>query len=185
MNKKKFFQIYTGDYTNIGYHDGIEDGKQGKPKSHFGILTQRHWMNYIIHFNKSGQTYSSGYNNGHEDGLRIHENIYHERIPLQQGVTMSNLERYDRVLAGLTTAKNGIKSNISQLESALTHYDRQIEAMQSIGFLEDYTKQLKAYNGLNTRINGLKQVLEQVIRKIADIETNIRALKADAEKKPE
>ena len=95
---------------------------------------------------------------------------------------MSNLENYNRVLSGLETAKNDIIRNINQLNSSLAHYDRQIEAMKSVGFLDDYTKQLRSYNGLKIRIDGLNGVLEEFLKKIEDIKKSIEILKADADK---
>lgn len=176
MSKTPFYRIYTGDYTAVGYQNGVADGKQGKPKSHFGML-KRHWFNYFWKSQESSNSYSAGYNSGHQDGLKIRENIYH-----QTGAGSMNLEHYERILTGLRTAENNVRQNINQLESSLAHYERQINAMQSAGFLEDYAVQLRKQQGLELRIKKLQELLEELLCKLKEIEQRILALKADAER---
>lgn len=176
MSKTPIYRIYTGDYSAVGYRDGVADGKQGKPKSHFGML-KRHWFNYLWKFRESGSSYCTGYNTGYEGGLKIRENIYH-----QTGESTMSLESYDRILAGLHTATNNVRLNINQLESSLAHYEQQINAMQSAGLLEDYAVQLRKHQGLEMRIKKLQEFLEELLRKLKEIEQQISALKAEAQR---
>lgn len=148
-------------------------------------MTKRHFVNFFWRSDDAHKSYVDGYDKGYDGGLRIRENIYHEQLKqtnsLTTGTSMSNLQRYDRVLAALQTAKGNIKQNINQLQSQLACYSRQIEAMKQVGFLEDYTEKLKVYNGLKIRIDGLKEFLYQVIHKIKEIEMHIQELKRKAD----
>ncbi len=78
------------------------------------------------------------------------------------------------------TAKGNTQRNIEELESELNHYSRQIEALQQVGFLEDYTEKLKTYKGLKQRIDKLQEFLHQVIHKIIEIEGYVQQLKIDS-----
>lgn len=184
--KNKLWRLYTGDYTDVGYHIGETQAKQGKPKSFFGLLTNIHWVNHIWQARQAQSSLSQGIKKGYDNQLFAQTmQSQFARTPQPSdttGATMSNLENYNRILSGLETAKHNIELNINQLSSSLAHYDRQIEAMKDVGFLDDYTKQLRSYNGLKIRIDGLNGVLEEFLKKIEDIKKSIEILKADADK---
>lgn len=184
--KNKLWRIYTGDYTNIGYRIGENQAKQGKPKTFFGVLTNIHLVNHIWQARQAQASLSQGINKGYDNQLfaqTMQSQLIHTQQPSDtKGATMSNLENYNQILSGLETAKHNIELNISQLSSSLVHYDRQIEAMKSVGFLDDYAKQLQSYNGLKIRIDGLNGFLQEILKKIADIKKDIEDLKADANK---
>lgn len=194
-NEKHTFQrIYTGDYSSIGYQDGVTDAAHNKPKSHWGVLTKRHWLNFIWQPKQSGHSYATGYNKGYDDKLlsatlsqanptispATNQQSINTQPTNQQGHPMSNLENYNRILSGLETAKNNIHLNITQLNEALALYSNQIEKMQEAGFLEDYADKLKAYNGLKTRIDGLQSILEQTLSQIINIQNSIGILRSQA-----
>lgn len=185
--KDKIWRIYTGDYSDVGYPLGENWAKQGKPRNSWGFsyVFHKNFINQFWQANYSDQTLKDSFYRGY-DNQQLAKTITHTQkstSPLiPQGVTMSNLERYDRILVGLRTARDNIKLNIRQLGDTLSDYSNQIEAMKSSGFLEDYADKLKAYNGLKMRIDGLQNFLTQINAKIGDIENSILELRADANK---
>ncbi len=185
MSKITFTRIYTSDYTDIGHQAGVKDGKQGKPQAYWGVLTQRHFINrWLWQVDSSYDSFADGYATGYQSGLKIRENIYHETPTQSQpsrGHTMSSADNYANILNGLETAKNGIERNIQQLQTYLPDYERQINAMKSIGFLDDYAQKLQTHNGLKIRIEGLENILRAITRKIAEVKTHVQDLKRKAE----
>lgn len=185
--KNKIWRIYTGDYSNVGYPLGENWAKQGKPRNSWGFsyVLHKNIINQVWQAKYSDQTLKESFYQGY-DNQQLAQTIANTQQPISplipQGVTMSNLERYDRILAGLKTAKSNVKLNIKQLGDALTDYSTQIEAMKKVGFLEDYADKLKAYNGLKMRIDGLQNFLTQINQKIDEIEQKILELRADANK---
>lgn len=186
--KDTIWRIYTGDYSDIGYRLGVNWAKQGKPRNSWGFayIWHKNIINQVWKAQYSDQTLKDSFYQGFDDKKHA-QTLVNTLKPISplipQGVTMSDLERdYDSILAGLETARSNVKLNIKQLGDALTDYSTQIEAMKKVGFLEDYADKLKAYNGLEKRIEGLKNFLTQINKKIDDIEKEILELRADADK---
>lgn len=183
--KEKVWRIYTGDYSNVGYRLGENWAKQGKPRNAWGfaLIWHKNFINQFWQANYSDQTLKDSFYQGY-DNQQLAQTIANTQQPISplipQGVTMSNLERYDRILAGLNTARNNVNLNIKQLGDALTNYSSQIEKMEQVGFLKDYADKLKAYNGLKMRIDGLQNFLAQINKKIDDIEQSITDLRNNA-----
>lgn len=185
--KEKLWRIYTGDYSDVGYQLGENWAKQGKPRNAWGFafIWHKNFINQFWQANYSDQTLKDSFYQGY-DNQQLAQTIANTQAPktplIPQGVTMSNLERYDRILAGLNTAKDNIKLNIKQLGDTLTDYSNQVEAMKNVGFLADYADKIKAYNGLKMRIDGLQNFLTQINKKIDDIEKSIIDLRNNANK---
>lgn len=200
--KNKIWRIYTGDYSDIGYQLGENWARQNKPRNSWGLayIFQKNIVNQFWQAEQSDQTLKNSFYQGFDDTMLarsiaknqksttlVHSPAMPPKVSPQlftiktlQGVTMSNLEHYDLILAGLNTAKYNVNTNIRQLSDALSFYSRQIEAMQGSGFLEDYADKLKAYNGLKMRIEGLQNFLHQIHEKISDIEVEVQKLRASA-----
>lgn len=93
---------------------------------------------------------------------------------------MSNLGNYDFVLSRLQAAAAELQQTIQRLESSLAGYAQQLAGLESLGLLQDYAEPIRAENGLQIRIEGLKGILLQILREIRVIEEKVQALKADA-----
>lgn len=183
--KDRLWLIYTGDYSDVGYRLGKNWAKQGKPRNSWGFayIWHKNFINQFWQAKYSDQTLKDSFYQGY-DNQQLAQTLANTQQPISplipQGVTMSNLERYDRILAGLNTARNNVNLNIKQLGDALTDYSAQIEKMEQVGFLKDYADKLKAYNGLKMRIDGLQNFLAQINKKIDDIEQSITDLRNNA-----
>lgn len=182
--KETIWRIYTGDYSDVGYRLGETWAKQGKPRHSWGFayIWHKNFINQFWQAKYSDQTLKDSFYQGFDDKKRAQtlKKTLNSPLLISQGVTMSHLERYDRILSGLKTARSNVNLNIKQLDDALTDYSKQIEAMKQVGFLDDYADKLKAYNGLAMRIDGLQRFLIQINQKIGEIEQKISELRADA-----
>lgn len=159
-------KVFTGDRTADGYKDGIKDGKQGVPKSHYGTL-KRNPFNYFWKADNASDSYSKGYNTGYTDGQRILHKVYSSHT----GGGMTDLERQVHILE---QAKGQIKHHQNILEQANGLYGKQVRAMHGAGFVDNYTNELAArYDRLDKTV---EQVLDELQRQLTVIETFQEAL---------
>lgn len=166
-------KIYTGDYTADGYDKGIADGKDGKPKSHFGSL-KRNPINYFWQADNATDSYSSGYNTGYTDGRRVAHDIYSS----QSGGAMSSLAQQ---LGFLEQAKGAIKHNKNILDGARDQYGNQVNAMQSADFLDEYTDELtERKDRLSRKTDDVIDELDRQLRMIEDFQDSIQRMINDA-----
>ncbi|MBS9783388.1 MAG: hypothetical protein KGV46_02420 [Pasteurella sp.] len=166
-------KIYTGDYSQEGYNDGINDSKQGKPKSHFGTL-KRNPVNWLWQADNATDSYSNSYNTGYIDGQRVKHHIYSS----QSGGTMSSLEQQ---LNLLEQVKGAIRHNKNLLDSARDLYGNQVNAMQGAGFLDNYTDELAERNErLSKKTDDVIDELERQLKLMEDFQESIQRMIEDA-----
>ncbi|MDP8169886.1 hypothetical protein QJU96_01090 [Pasteurella skyensis] len=170
MNIKK---IYTGDYSKEGYDNGISDSKQGKPKSHFGTL-KRNPINYLWQSDNAIESYSKSYDIGYTDGQRVSHNIYSSH----RGGNMTDLEQQVHILE---QAKSAIKHHQSLLEQANGLYGKQVQAMQGVGFANDYTNELASrYERLDKTVENVLDELRQQLAMIDSFQESLQRMIIDA-----
>lgn len=166
-------QKLTGDYTPNGYKDGIKDGKKGKPKSHFGTF-KRSLINYVWQSDNAIDSYSSGYNTGYTDGLRVKYDIYSS----QTGGTMSSLAQQ---LGFLEQAKGAIKHNKNILDGARDQYGNQVNAMHNADFLKEYADELaERKDRLSRKTDDVIDELDRQLKMMEDFQDSIQRMINDA-----
>lgn len=178
--KDKLWRIYTGDYTDVGYPLGRSYAQQGKPRNSWGFAYIRHKniINQVYKADYSSQTLKESIYRGYDD-----EQLAQTLIQAKQGEAMSGTRDYNGVLASLKDARANVKKNIDSLNATLKSYEKQINAMEKVGFLTDYTEQLKSYNGLKIHIDNMVKILSSVLKVIDDTENSILTLRNTAKKK--
>lgn len=67
--KDKIWRIYTGDYTSVGNQVGENLARQGKPKTHWAVLTHRHFVNYFWQAKHSTDTMKQGIDKSYDNVL--------------------------------------------------------------------------------------------------------------------
>lgn len=182
--KEKIWRIYTGDYTAIGNEVGENLARQGKPKTHWAVLTRRHFINYFWQAKHSTDTMKQGIDKSYDNVLfsqtlaRTQANLL---SPTKQGATMTAKD-YNSMLTGLRTAKNGIERQINNLETYLNVYDKKMADMLAENFLTDYVNKISSENGLKRQIEVLKNILTAINLELSVIQRKIEEDKANAEK---
>lgn len=182
--KDKIWRIYTGDYTSIGNQVGENLARQGKPKTHWAVLTHRHFVNYFWQAKHSTDTMKQGIDKSYDNVLlsqtlaRTQANLL---TPTKQGTTMTAKD-YNSMLTGLRTAKNGIELQINNLQTYLDAYDKKIADMLAENFLTDYVNKISSENGLKRQIDVLKNILTAINSELLVIQRKIEEDKANAEK---
>lgn len=166
-------QKLTGDYTPNGYKDGIKDGKKGKPKSHFGTF-KRSLINYVWQSDNAIDSYSSGYNTGYTDGLRVKYDIYSS----QTGGIMNSLAQQ---LGFLEQAKGAIKHNKNILDGARDQYGNQVNAMHNADFLKEYADELaERKDRLSRKTDDVIDELDRQLKMMEDFQDSIQRMINDA-----
>lgn len=182
MKFHSFRRIYSGDYHDIGFQRGTEDAREGKPRSHFGLLTDLSPFNYLWRYEDSVKSDTEGYEKGYDAEL-LAQTLSHTTFQQSttQGITMSNLKNYDEAISALQETKTTLRQNISDLGYYLRQYDNKVASMVGEGFLTDYANQLNSEKGLRVRIDGLKTILEQVITQLDKVSREVTELKHNAQ----
>lgn len=166
-------KIYTADYSAEGYADGMRDAKKAEPKQYFGAL-RIHPANYLWQYSNAHDSYCSSYDKGYLDGQRV----AHDMFSSHAGGGMTELERQYQQLE---QTKNAVYQHKSQLEQACEHYGRQVFAMKSAGFVDDYTIPLhEKYQALKQKVEEMQAELDRQILLIQQFQDSLRNMSIDA-----
>lgn len=170
-------KIYTADYSQEGYRDGVDAAKAGQPKSHFGLL-RRHPLNFLWKSDSVGKSYASAYDRGYADGQRVAANIYHEQPAAASssspGETAMSIQQYRQAIQALNQGKHALQDKIRMLDSALDTYRHQVESARGVGLLEDYTQPLERHYRALAQIQA--QMVADLQRMIAEVDNLVAKL---------
>jgi hypothetical protein len=176
MSKNTFFKIYTADYSEQGYEQGVNDAKNHKPKNTFTVLKIISPINYLWRFNNAFDSFSEHYHHGFVDGQRVNNHIYQEIQPT--GNNMTAVDSYINQLRMLEELKILIASLKRYLITMEQQYKQQINSAENAGFMQEYTEQLKQkHQRFATKIEALTQCIERHTVKLEQQEEIIRILK--------
>jgi len=200
-----FFKIYTGDYSQDGYDDGINDSKSKEPKNGFGVLKAVHPANYIWNFNNAYDSYSINYKTGYKDGQRVNHDIYNSKPPgggpdagsppiqqkrptpsnglnQQTGASMLDNDRYENHLRMLNEVRQNLVSLKRYMSERRDEYKQQINSAGSAGFEQDYIEPLnEKYHSFSQKLDNMTSLLERHDNYIEKQEANIQRLIAMAQ----
>ncbi len=180
--KDKLWQIYTGDYSQVGYDIGAKQAQDGKPRTFFSLVSKINMINHAGWQNKHAyQTMRMGINKGYDDKL-LAQNMVQTFNRNLQGATMTR--NYDDILNGLRTAKNNVEMNIEHLTTYMKQYKGKVKDMEDAGFLTNYTDNINGDDGLDTLIEDLKALLKEVIEQLNSITGEVEEDKEQSKNKP-
>ena len=181
MAKQGLFKIYTADYSEEGYAQGLQDAKQHQPNSKFQVLKIISPLNYLWRFEHAYDSFTEYYNHGYLDGQRVNNTIYQPSTPTQ-GSTMAVVDNYDNHLRMLEEAKTVLASLKRYLFEIEAKYKRQIEAAEGAGFVQNYTDPLKEkQQRFAAKVEHLTAMIEQHTSRIDQQEQVIHSLKSLAQ----
>ena len=171
------FKIYSGDYSQDGYDSGIDDGKNHKPKNRFKFFKAVNPINYVWAFNNSYESFMSSYNKGYLDGQRVEHQIY--TANKNQGATMN--QNYESHLQMINQLKQTLGTLQNKMEILKDKYKRQIDAMESATFMDNYITPLRnKYGEFSTIVETLQEMIDEHKQQISLHEERLEQLIADA-----
>ena len=167
-------KIYTADYSQEGYDNGIEAGKKGSPKEHSGAL-HIHPVNYAWRYNNAHESYCKSYEKGYLDGQRVDHNIYSS----QSGGDMSELERQYQHLGEV---EKKVYQHRIELEQACEQYAKQVLAMEQAGFVDDYSEPLKNKLAiLKQNVEKMKEELNRQMQLVEQFRQSLHNMRIEAQ----
>lgn len=150
-------KIYTGDYSQEGYTDGIKHIEANKPKQHFGSL-KMHPVNWVWHFKNSRQTYVENYNKAYTDGLRKKNDVFYK----SKGSSSLVSTQYEDQLNLLSEFDSSLESLKTNLRNVSKDYEEQIRNGESLGMYDDYIQGLKRrYSALNEKLSEMIKLIQK------------------------
>lgn len=180
-----FKKIYTADYSVEGFHDGVLDGKNSRPKNVLKIIRQVHTLNYFWKFNRAYQTYTESYHKGYDDGQRVRESIFQNSINQScfYHKEMNNMDYYEQHISAIQNSIDDLTFIISMFDQSLDLYNLQINNAGKAGLLKNYVDQLKInYNDLDKQKKVLTGYLKRLIKKLIECQDTLREAQKVAEK---
>jgi hypothetical protein len=175
-----FFKIYTGDYSQDGYDDGISDAKTKKQKSGFWVFKAVHPLNYVWKFHNSYDSYNKNYKKGYLDGQRVNHDIYNSNQ--QRGVNMLDKDRYENHLRMLNEVRQNLIALKRYLNERRVEYKQQINVAGNAGFVQNIVNELDTkYQNFSEKIDNLISLLDKHDTYIQKQEANIQRLIAAAQ----
>ena len=159
------FKIYSGDYSQEGYDQGINDSKGNKPKNKFKFFKVVHPINYIWAFNNAFDSFNKNYDKGYLDGQRVEHNIYSSSNQ-NRGVEMQK-DSYENHILMLETFKQNLQELKRHLELLREQYKKQIDVMENAGFVQNIIEPLRnKYQIFSAKIDEIDRQLAQHDQKI-------------------
>ena len=179
MAKNTFYKIYSGDYAEEGYSEGIKDGKNSQPKNKLKVFKILHPINYVWSFNQAFNSFSENYNTGYLDGQRVKHELY--RTPQYKETAMSE-DHYQYHINLLEVFTQQLITLKDYLENSIKpNYGKQIAAMSAAGFVQDYIEPLQnKYQHFTHKIDQLNTTIEQHQQEIQRQKEALEQLKAIA-----
>lgn len=195
-----FARIYTGDYSAEGFHDGVLDGKNSRPKkAGFKYLRSVNFINHFWQRVHAYQTYVDSYHKGYDDGQRIREGVFknlnnqsYDGIHLvsesssspsisnssffySKEVNHMDMNYYEQHISAIQNAIDELKFIIGMFHQSLELYSRQVSNAEKEGLLRDYVDQLeKNYSNLYNQKEKLVGYLERLIKKLIECQDLLR-----------
>lgn len=175
MSKNSFYKIYTADYSQEGYEQGVKAAKNREPNSKFCIFKIISPLNYAWRFHDALSSFSENYNHGYLDGQRVNNQIYQSK---QVGNTMAGLDDYDNQLGMLDDLNRTLESLRRHLDVVEMNYKKQIDSIGSQGFMQVYVVTLQTkHQQFATKINELTNLIQRHCLIIEKHEQIIQELK--------
>ena len=171
------FKIYSGDYSKDGYDSGIDDAKEHKPKNKFKFFKAVNPINYVWAFNNSYESFMSNYDKGYLDGQRVNHKIYNST---NKGAIVNN-KSYENHLKMISQLKQTLTVLQNTIENLKDNYKRQIDAMESATFMDNYITPLRSkYSEFSQIIDTLQNMIDEHKAQIALHEEALEHLIIDA-----
>lgn len=178
MSRDSFNKVYTADYSIEGYEGGINDARQRKPNSKFGLFRSLHPLSYLWGFNDALDSYSRNYDQGYLDGQRGNNQVYQ---PTTDTPAMNASDSYTNHLQMLDEVKRAINSLKPKLGAIQERYRRQIDAAEGAGFMREYTEQLRQRHArFAGKVDALIDCIERHNHQLEQQQTLIAQLRAQA-----
>jgi len=172
------FKIYSGDYSKDGYDSGIDDAKHHKPKNKFKFFKTVNPINYVWAFDNAYQSFMGNYDKGYLDGQRVNHQVY--STTNTQGATVNN-RSYESHLRMVSQLKQTLTALQNKIESLKENYKKQIDAMESATFMDNYIAPLRGkYSEFSQIIDTVQSMIDEHKSQIALHEEALENLIADA-----
>lgn len=173
------YKVYSGDYSKDGYDQGIDDRKENRPKNKFKFFKSVNPINYVWAFNNAFDSFNKNYDRGYLDGQRVEHNVYGSSNQ-NRGANMQQ-DNYENHIGMLKDFKENLLALKRHMQVIKEKYKRQIDAMESAGFVEDITIPLRnKYQVFSSKIDEVDRQLAQHEQKIEMQTEALNALRSTA-----
>ena len=172
------YKIYSGDYSKEGYNQGIDDRKENRPKNKFKFFKAVNPINYVWAFNNAFDSFNKNYDKGYLDGQRVEHKIYDTKQVKGANMQKDNYENHIRMLKDFKQNLLALKRHIQMIREK---YKKQIDAMESAGFVEDIISPLRnKHQVFSSKVDEVDRQLAQHDQKIEMQTEALNALRAIA-----